>query len=218
MTCPSCNSDDYEILKTKGKKNKELLVKCNDCEHTYWTPAPEEVHAVKVRVIISEFEKSWKTSVELFSDEYMEVGTLLYIDDKDVEVTSIENSEEKRVFECPVIDIKTIWAKSLDTQARIGLTIDNHGIVLSHKIEVERDFIFAIGDVGEVYGKKFRIYAFKTLERNMRKGYAYAKVIKRIYGRLLPNNDKSKVKYDLSEYVVKTTIKDKEKNKDNYFN
>lgn len=217
MTCPGCNQDDYEILKTRGKKNREQLVKCNNCGHTYWMPAPEEVHALNVRVIISEFERSWKTSVELFSDEYLEVGTLLYIDDKDVEVTSIENSEGQRVFECPVIDIKTIWAKSLDTQARIGLTIDNHGVVLSHKIEVEREFIFAVGDVGEVYGKKFRIYAFKTLERNMRKGYAYARVIKRIYGRLLPNNDKSKVKYDLSEYVVKTTIKDKDKNKDNIF-
>ena len=45
----------------------------------------------------------------------------------------------------------------------------------------------------------------------MRKGYAYAKVIKRVYGRLLPAKDKSKVKYDLSEYVIKTTIKDKDR-------
>ncbi len=211
MTCPSCGFDEYEILKTKGKKNKELLVKCDNCGHIYRDTAPEEVKSINVRVIISEFERSWKTSVELYSDEYLEVGTMLYIDDKDVEVTSIENSEEKRVYECPVVDIRTIWVKSLDTLARVGLTIDNHGTVLSHKIEVERDFIFSIGDIGEVNGLKFQVYAFKTLERNMRKGYAYAKVIKRIYGRLLPRKDKSRVKYDLSEYVIKTTIKDKDK-------
>lgn len=46
----------------------------------------------------------------------------------------------------------------------------------------------------------------------MRTGFAYAKVIKRVYGRLLPRNDKSKVKYDLSEYVIKTTIKEKDYN------
>ena len=46
----------------------------------------------------------------------------------------------------------------------------------------------------------------------MRKGYAYAKVIKRVYGRLLPRNDKSRVNYDLSEYIVKTTIKEKDYN------
>lgn len=211
MCCPSCGYDEYEILKEKGKKNKELLVKCDECGHTYWTPAPEEVKPVKVRVIISEFEKSWKTSIELFSDEYLEVGTILYIDNKDVEVTSIENLESKRKYECPVIDIKTIWAKSLDTLARVGLTIDNHGTVLSHKIEVEQEFIFTIGDIGIVNDMKFQIYAFKTLERNMRKGYAYARVIKRIYGRLLPRKDKQKPKYNLSEYVVKTTIKDKDR-------
>ncbi|OED30078.1 HVO_0476 family zinc finger protein [Methanosphaera sp. WGK6] len=212
MVCPICGFDEYEILKSNGKNNRELLVKCDDCGHIYRDIAPEEAYEIEVRVIISEFETSWKTTVKLYSDEYLETGTLLYIDDKDVEVTSIENMEENRVYECPVVDIKTIWVKSLDTLARIGLSIDNHGTVLSHKIEVERDFIFAIGEVGEVKGLKFRIYAFKTLERNMRKGYAYAKVIKRVYGRLLPRNDKSKVKYDLTEYVVKTTIKEKDYN------
>ncbi|MDD6285117.1 HVO_0476 family zinc finger protein [Candidatus Methanosphaera massiliense] len=212
MVCPVCGYDEFEVIKSKGKKNRDLLVKCDECGHVYHETAPEEAHEVKVRVIISEFETSWKTNVTLYSDEYLEVGTILYIDDKDVEVTSIETKEEKRLYECPVIDIKTIWAKSLDTLARIGLSIDNHGTVLSHKLEVERDFIFTIGDVCEVNGLKFRVYAFKTLERNMRKGYAYAKVIKRVYGRLLPRNDKSRVNYDLSEYVVKTTIKEKDYN------
>lgn len=134
---------------------------------------------------------------------------MLYIDDKDVEVTSIENNEGNRVYECPVVDIKTIWAKSLDTLARIGLSIDNQGNVISHKLELEREFIFSIGDIGEINGLKFRVYGIKTLERNMKKGFAYAKVIKRVYGKLLSSKDKSKLKYDLSEYVVKTTSKEK---------
>lgn len=212
MVCPTCGYDEYEIIKSKGKKKRDLLVKCAECGQIYHEIVSEEAHEVNVRVIISEYETSWKTNVKLYSDEYLENGTLLYIDDMDVEVTSIENSEGNRVYECPVVDIKTIWAKSLDSLARIGLSIDNHGTVLSHKIEVERDFVFEIGDIGVVDGNKFKIYAFKTLERNMRKGYAYAKVIKRIYGRLLPRNDKSKIKYDLSEYVIKTTIKEKDYN------
>lgn len=209
MVCPICGFDEYEILKTKGKKNKELLVKCDDCGHVYHEISPEEAYEINVRVIISEFETSWKTNVTLFSDEYLEMGTLLYIDDKDVEVTSIENNDGNRVYECPVVDIKTIWVKSLDTLSRIGLSIDNQGNVISHKLEVERDFIFSIGDVGEVNGLKFRVYGIKTLERNMKKGFAYAKVIKRVYGKLLSSKDKSKLKYDLSEYVVKTTSKEK---------
>jgi len=212
MVCPACGHDEYEILKSKGKKNKELIVKCDECGHTYHETAPEEAYEIEVRVVISEFERSWKTSIFLYSDEYLETGTLLYIDDKDVEVTSIENNDGNRVYECPVVDIKTIWAKSLDTLSRIGLSIDNQGNVISHKIEVEQEFIISIGDIGEVNGLKFRVYGIKTLERNMKKGFAYARVIKRVYGKLLSSKDKSKVKYDLTEYVVKVTSKEKNYN------
>ncbi|MBR0472408.1 MAG: hypothetical protein IJI98_06890 [Methanosphaera sp.] len=212
MVCPSCGFDEYEILKSKGKKNKELLVKCDECGHVYHETLPEEAQEIQVRVVISEFETSWKTSIPLYSDEYLETGTLLYIDDKDVEVTSIENNEGNRVYECPVVEIKTIWAKSLDTLSRIGLSIDNSGNVISYKIEVEREFAIAIGDVGEVNGLKFRVYGIKTLERNMKKGFAYARVIKRVYGKLLSPKDKSKVKLDLSQYVVKVTSKEKNYN------
>lgn len=212
MVCPSCGYDDYEILKSKGKKTKELLVKCLECNHVYHEIAPEEAYEIDVRVIISEFEKSWKTSIKLYSDEYLETGTLLFIDGKDVEVTSIENKEENRVYECPVVDIKTIWVKSLDTLARIGISIDHQGNVISHKIEVEQEFIITIGDIGEINGLKFKVYGIKTLERNMKKGFAYARVIKRVYGKLLSSKDKSKVKYDLTEYVVKTTSKEKNYN------
>ena len=207
MSCPMCGCEDFEILKSKGKKIKELTVRCDECEHVY-RQTQEQAREINVRVVISEFEHSWKTSVTLFSDEYLECGTLLYIDDKEVEVTSIENSESIRVYECPVIDIQTIWVKSLDTLARIGLSVDNHGNVLSYKLEIEREFIFEVGDVGQVNGVKFKVYGFKTLERSMKKGYAYAKVIKRVYAKLLPSKDKSRVKYDLSEYVIKTTIKE----------
>jgi len=207
MTCPNCGNEEYNVLKSKGKKVKELTVECKECNHVY-RQTLQEAQEINVRVIISEFENSWKTSVKLYSDEYLEVGTLLYIDDKEVEVTSIENKESIRVYECPVINIQTIWVKSLDTLARLGISIDNHGEVLSHKIEIEREFIFTIGDIGQIDGVKFKIYGFKTLERSMKKGYAYAKVIKRVYGKLLPRNDKSTVQYDLTEYVIKTTIKE----------
>ena len=84
MVCPVCGYDEFEVIKSKGKKNRDLLVKCDECGHVYHETAPEEAHEVKVRVIISEFETSWKTNVTLYSDEYLEVGTILYIDDKDV--------------------------------------------------------------------------------------------------------------------------------------
>jgi uncharacterized Zn finger protein len=126
MTCPNCGNEEYQVLKSNGKKVKELTVQCTACSHVY-REVHEEAQEIDVRVVISEFENSWKSNVKLYSDEYLEVGTILYIDDKEVEVTSIENNESIRVYECPVINIQTIWAKSLDTLARLGISIDNHG-------------------------------------------------------------------------------------------
>ena len=107
MVCPMCGCEEYTILKSKGKKIKDYTVQCITCSHVYHEMV-EEAQEIEVRVIISEFERSWKTTIKLYSDEYLEVGTLLYIDDIDVEVTSIENKEGIREFECPIINIKTI--------------------------------------------------------------------------------------------------------------
>ena len=34
MNCTQCGSESCEILKSKGKKSKELLLQCNECGNT----------------------------------------------------------------------------------------------------------------------------------------------------------------------------------------
>jgi uncharacterized Zn finger protein len=199
MICPNCGSEDNQILKKKGENIKELLLKCENCGNTFreiiTQPKP-----IEVRVIISKFESSEKSWASFLPDEIISTDDILEIGSEMVRVTSLENKRGGRVNECLVDDLVTIWATSIDIPARVGVSIDMHGKVLSHKVDIDRDFKFTIGDVARIDGITFKIRSIKTLERKMRRGFAYADVSKRVYGR--PVDDK-RFNYDLSSKVVR---------------
>jgi uncharacterized Zn finger protein len=199
MKCPVCDSESYEILKTKGKNTKEVLLKCNECGNTYRETVviPK---MVECRVIISKFEESLKKTIKIYPDEILEVGEVLVVDGEEAEITSLENVRGGRVSKSPVSELVTIWATSLTGPARVGISIDNHGWILSKKVEVDRDFQFNVGDVVKMGKMVFRIKSMKTITSKIRKGGATADQIKRIYGR--PADGKDKFKYDLSSKIV----------------
>ena len=71
MDCPICGSDDIEILNSKQKTTKkklteEYLLKCEDCGHVF-----KDIISLKkprpYRLIISEQDKSHKTTIDLSS-------------------------------------------------------------------------------------------------------------------------------------------------------
>jgi uncharacterized Zn finger protein len=78
MKCPVCDSESYEILKTKGKNTKEYLLQCNDCGNTYRETVviPK---MVECRVIISKFEESFKKTIKIHPDDVLEVGEVLLL-------------------------------------------------------------------------------------------------------------------------------------------
>jgi uncharacterized Zn finger protein len=198
MKCTSCGSEDYQILKKKGKNTQELLLKCEDCGNIYReiisSPQP-----VEIRVIISKFESSEKKWATFLPDEIIRVDDVLEIGDEIVGVTSLENNRGGRVSECFVSDLVTIWAASRDIPARVGISVDFHGKVLSHKVDIDRDFKFTVGDVVKIGDIIFKIRSIKTLERKMRRGFAYADVTKRVYGRPV---DDHRYNYDLTSKVI----------------
>jgi uncharacterized Zn finger protein len=146
MKCPACESEYYEILKSKGKHSKELLLKCEECGNVYKETIIRE-KPVEVRVVTSEFESSKKDFIKLYPDEELIVGDILDIEGKRIEITSIETKRGGRIYKSLVSDIETIWASSLDIPARIGISIDYGGRILSRKVEVDRDFEFHVGDI-----------------------------------------------------------------------
>ena len=150
MDCPICGSDDIEILNSKQKTTKkkfteEYLLKCEECGHVY-----KNIISLKkprpYRLIISEQDKSHKTTIDLSPSDELRTGDTLLTEFGQVEVTSIEVGD-KRVEKSQLEDVSTIWASSVEIPARIGFSVDLHGEVDSYKLDLERDFEIAPGDI-----------------------------------------------------------------------
>lgn len=205
MKCPVCDSESHEIIKTKGKNTKEILLKCNECGNTF-RETIKIPKMVECRVIISKFEESEKNRIKLYPDEILQVGEVLVVDSEEVEITSLENKRGGRVSKSPVSELETIWASSLAGPARVGISIDYGGRIYSKKVEVDRDFQFTVGDVVKMGRAVFRIKSMKTITTKKRKGSALAEQTKRVYGRPASRNDR--FKYDLTTKVVENENKE----------
>jgi uncharacterized Zn finger protein len=199
MRCNVCGSESLATIKSKGKNSKELLLECEECGNIF-RETIDLGKPLDCRVVVSEFEKSHKSFIKIYPDEILKTGDVIEVDGREAEITSLENKKGGRVPKSPVEDINTIWASYLDTPARVGISVDYGGRILSEKVEVNRDFEFLIGDVIKMGNIIFRINSLKTQERKMRRGFARASVTKRVYGR--PVDDK-KFSHDLSSRVLR---------------
>ena len=144
---------------------EEYLLKCFDCGHVF----KDVVSAKKpreYRLIISEQNKSHKTTIELSPSDELKVGDNLLSDLGQVEVTSIEIGDT-RVNKAKIEDIDTIWAASVEIPARIGFSVDLHGEVDSYKLDLDRDFEIAPGDVVKIENHIVRVHVIKTQERKL---------------------------------------------------
>ena len=205
MDCPICGSDDIEILNSKQKTTKkklteEYLLKCEDCGHVF-----KDIISLKkprpYRLIISEQDKSHKTTIDLSPSDELKIGDNLLTEFGQVEVSGIE-VEDKRVNKSKLEDVKTIWASSVEIPARIGFSVDLHGEVDSYKLDLERDFEIAPGDVVKIDKHIVKVHVIKTQERKLTSGFARANVIKRVYSKPVKFNNYD---YDLTKNIFKKT-------------
>ena len=205
MECPICGSDEIEILNSKQKSSKkkfieEYLLRCEECQHVFkdviYLKKPEPY-----RLIISEQDKSHKTTINLSPSDELEKGDVLLSEVGQVEVTSIEVGDT-RVNKAKIEDIDTIWANSIEIPARIGFSVDLHGEVDSYKLDLERDFEIAPGDVVKIDKHIVKVHVVKTQERKLTSGFAKANVITRVYSKPVKFNNYD---YDLTKYIIKKT-------------
>ncbi|MEE1134322.1 HVO_0476 family zinc finger protein [uncultured Methanobrevibacter sp.] len=208
MDCPICGSDEIEILNSKQKTSKkkfteEYLLKCEDCGHVF-----KDVVSLKkprpYRIIISEQDKSHKTTIDLSPSDELEIGDVLLSEFGQVEVSGIEVGD-KRVKKSQLEDVNTIWASSIEIPARIGFSVDLHGEVDSYKLDLERDFEIAPGDVVKIDNHIVKVHVIKTQERKLTSGFAKANVIKRVYSKPVKFNNYD---YDLTKNIFKKSERD----------
>ncbi|HIH73418.1 MAG: Zn-finger-containing protein [Thermococcales archaeon 44_46] len=180
FVCPECGSEEVEVISERGR---EVKLRCSECGHV-WQITLSKI--IKVPIIVSKHERSFKRLAELPADEEIKVGDIVEIEDDEVRITGIELEDNKRVETAPIKDVKTLWGESLTYPKVIGVSIYlPKGITQSFKVKVDRDEEFAVGEVLEVGGYTFKIEKIKTEDKMLKYGKAKADKIVRIMGRPL---------------------------------
>lgn len=183
--CPECSSRTaHEVLKGRmGAKRGGMLectVKCNDCGfvHKDRLDVPKERD---VPVVVSDEKNSYKTSIPLAENDHLEVGDEILLEEYPIIITSIE-TDEKRVNDCAVKDILTIWAKRFD-KVKMGLAINRGPTTTSTYFWAAPDEEFSVGDMVTISGTDVVIIRIKTRMGTVRGGTVEARNAVRLYGR-----------------------------------
>ena len=112
-------------------------------------------------------------------------------------ITSIEVND-KRVDKAVLENVDTIWASSVEIPVRIGFSVDLHGKVDSYKVDLDRDFEIAPGDIVKIDKHIVKVHVIKTQERKLTSGFAKAGIIKRVYSKPVKFNNYD---YDLTKDI-----------------
>ncbi|USG99560.1 translation initiation factor 2 [Thermococcus argininiproducens] len=176
--CPECGSEEVEVIKERGR---ELTLRCLECSYVWQITLSK---TIKVPVIVSKHERSFKRTAELPADEEIRIGDIVELDDDEIRITGIELEDNKRVEKAEIKEVKVLWGESLTYPKVIGVSIYfPKGITQSFKVKVNREDEFAVGEVLEVGGQTFRIEKIKIEGKMLRYGKAKADEIVRIMGR-----------------------------------
>jgi len=179
--CPECGSDDVEVIKERGR---ELTLRCNECGNVWHVTLPK---LLKVPLIVSKHERSFKSEAELPEGEEIRVGDIVETEDDEVRITGIELEGGKRVNHAKIGEIKALWGESLTYPKVIKVSIYlPKGITQSFRVKVPREEEFAVGEVVEVGGYTFRIEKIKTERKMLHHGKAQADKIVALMGHHIP--------------------------------
>ncbi|NJE13543.1 HVO_0476 family zinc finger protein [Thermococcus sp. LS2] len=187
--CPECGSENVEVIKERGR---EITLKCLDCGNVWILTLPK---LVKIPLIVSKHERSFKAEAELPEDEEIKVGDIVEIENDEVRITGIELEGNRRVNKAKLSEVKTLWGESLRYPKIIGVSIYlPKGITQSFKVQVDRDEEFVVGEVLEVEGYTFKVEKIKTDRKMLTHGKAKADKIVRLMGHQIRARARRKLK------------------------
>jgi len=179
--CPECGSDDVEVIKERGR---ELTLRCSECGNVWHVTLPR---LIKVPLIVSKHERSFRSETELPEGEEIRVGDVVETEDDEIRITGIELEGGKRVNRSKVEEIKTLWGESLTYPKVIKVSIYlPKGVTQSFRVKVPRSEEFAVGEVIEVGGYTFKIEKIKTERKMLHHGKAKAGEIVALMGHRIP--------------------------------
>jgi uncharacterized Zn finger protein len=182
LFCPSCSEDTVHIMIKSGQEN---LVRCGECKMVH-PVLREKERLVNLKVIVSKDAISQPYWIRIPEKDQLEVGQELLVDDASqdlvlAEITSIET--DRRVESALAKEARTVWARALD-EVPLKISVYRAGRSYPIKIHLPGDEVFAVGEVRDVEGSKFRIVKIKLRGEGFA-DEAPAKNIVRIWGQEL---------------------------------
>jgi uncharacterized Zn finger protein len=181
--CESCGDITlHEVVhgKVSGKR-LDLTVRCQDCGTTSHQTR-EETKITTLKVVISEGDRSRRTTLDIESDEVLLLGDELMVDGVPVQVRGIEVGTDLRVDKSPVTKIVTLWTVRFD-KIKVKFSINmGHRTKAAEEVAAP-DEEYTVGEMVTVKGITAVIHRIKTWDRVMQRGTAEARDIKRIYGK-----------------------------------
>ncbi len=186
VECPFCEKETlHRVIKGRvsekgGAISFEGVVRCAECGNVHNATIKED-RKIKIRAILSDGEKSFKTFIDFYPNERIAVGDEFVVDDMRVTTRAIE-IEGKRVRSAPAHDIKTLWLQRYD-KIKVKFSINKKDVTVSRTILASPDEEFYVGDSLRIDRDDIVIHRIKTEWGIIRKGGARARDIVRIYGK-----------------------------------
>jgi len=200
--CASCDQETVHII--LREREGRAVLQCETCQTTVKANLADE-EPVKVPIVISDMDRSYSDTIELYPDERLAVDDQIFHTEHNLLVTALEvnaetrtgpsasvdttgakgaSKETRRVPAAPATQISRIWAKVFD-RVRVGVAVNRGSVTTSgHCWCIPEEEIY-VGDEMEMGGETVVVVAIKTHSRKLRDGYAQAQGIKRLYCRPL---------------------------------
>jgi len=184
LHCAKCGQEGlHDVVRGRwGKKGNSLecTVVCKACGATYKTTAELERN-IRVPLIISHMETSRKETLDLDESEELQVGQELFFEDERLEITAIETGP-RRVRSAPASNIDTLWAKRINT-IRVKVSIVHRNLTRTADMWLDPDDTISVGEILELSGRPCEVTSMRIEGKNLRKGSAAARDIRRVYTR-----------------------------------
>jgi uncharacterized Zn finger protein len=198
--CPSCSSDKkvpHDVLRT-GKK---LVIRCRVCHTTQQVALPRRVKNLKLRVVVSDYDHSHVSWLELGALERLYIGDEFIVENSSVDavrITAIERNDGVRTEEAEAESIRVLWAQKID-KVVVKIAVHSGKTTKSYKVAFDGEKTFVIGDkerLGEV--ARIKIKQGPVLDRVGQS--ASAKDIARVYIKGITRRRTDRNQFSLTRY------------------
>lgn len=182
ITCPVCDSVTEHTVLHAGR---DLVVRCESCGTVHSVTSPH-IRMTPLKVIVSSGSESRVYRVSVPHNDMLSVGSEIVVDDgrSDVvlaEITAIE--ADRRVSHAIAKDVRCVWARAVDDVV-VKISVYRAGRTRSFKITTRGDEVFAVGDLRDVEGIRYKIVKIKGRDGGFPES-SEARDIVRVWGRQL---------------------------------